>query len=69
MFSSDFYQMLEKVEGSYEGFKVFKSGSRLDKFLFSLCILFFCGASVFMCWGNFCSIKELKFIIIFVQKT
>lgn len=73
MNTSDFYEMIKKVEESYKGFNILKSGSFLDKFIFSTSIALYIVTSVFMFWGNIfsenfiiklCSL--LTFLIVFI---
>lgn len=73
MNTSDFYEMIKKVEKSYNGFNILKSGSFLDKFIFSTSIALYIITSVFMFWGNIfsenfiiklCSL--LTFLIVFI---
>lgn len=69
MNTSDFYEMIKKVEKSYKGFNVFKSGSLSDKLIFSVCVLLYIVASVILFWGNIFSenfIIKLSSLLIFL---
>ncbi len=73
MNTSDFYEMIKKVEKSYNGFNILKSGSFLDKFIFSTSIALYIVTSVFMFWGNIFSenfimklSSLLTFLIVFI---
>lgn len=57
MFDDEFYEMIDTVEKSFEGFKIWKNGSFKDKLFLVLSILCFICSSFFLFYSYVCSAK------------
>lgn len=60
MFSKDFFKIIKDVENSYIGFKPFRDGSAIDKFIIVACWFGFVLLSVLLFWAEISDKKSFS---------